>query len=838
MSSLSLSAILMIVDEATRPLKMIRQNSDNTENSIEDLTRSIDRLNRTLGGSDAQQYNQSLKQTEKYSHAVRSATKMLVTEYGHVDHALSAILNKTDQWNAKLAESRAAMREEFKSMAIGGIAAGAGLYKFFQPALEFEKQMSGVQAVLDLEKHSKTMKMLEDDARKWGAASSFSPKEAAEAQFNLGSGGFNPKQIHEALGGTLQLAEAGKVELAEAAQIAIGTLNGFGLAAKDINRVNDIFLQSTNATATSVQGLGETMKYVAPVAKQYGASIEETTAMAGLLGNNNILDTQAGTSLRGIMLRLASPPKAAKAALESLNVTTVDTKGNLRDMSDILDDIRKSTAGMGSQKRLELISDISGVEAASAMAVLVDQTAILDENTGKTVNKIKQLTSELENSEGAAARAAAILKDNLSGDIENMGGAWQDFSISIQKVLGNDLRTFIQQVTEIIDRVKNWVDANPELVRTLAKIAMQLIMFKVAMLGIRYTTNLFFGAIVGVIAGITKLAILMFVLRTVAGKLGIGLPSRFTLIAKTIQLVSRAFTFLASRAIPLLLVGLRAMSIALLTNPLTWIIAAIALVAFVIYKYWGPIKAFFKGFWDGLKIGLTPAIDAIRSAFNNIKTSLAPLQPLWDALIGAWSAFKGILGEILTPMQASNQELQNATNYGKILGEFIGLLAGIFIQSFVTIGRWLGETAAKIVIFVGAAMAAWENFKSGVVAVGASIVDHLLSPIRLVIGAVNTLITGLNKIPFVNIPKIPQIPQFSNTAATGTTIPTKTIQTQPIVPLRLPQAKTSINHFAPAQIHISGVSDTQAVGAVVNRELNKWQQSVASAQNRSYSDQD
>jgi hypothetical protein len=172
------------------------------------------------------------------------------------------------------------------------------------------------------------------------------------------------------------------------------------------------------------------------------------------------------------------------------------------------------------------------------------------------------------------------------------------------------------------------------------------------------------------------------------------------------------------------------------------------------------------------------------------------------------------------------------------LGEFIGLLAGIFIQSFVTIGRWLGETAAKIVIFVGAAMAAWENFKSGVVSVGASIVDHLLSPIRLVIGAVNTLITGLNKIPFVNIPKIPQIPQFSNTAATGTTIPTKTIQTQPIVPLRLPQAKTSINHFAPAQIHISGVSDTQAVGAVVNRELNKWQQSVASAQNRSYSDQD
>ncbi|OTG94227.1 phage tail tape measure protein [Acinetobacter sp. ANC 3832] len=838
MSSLSLSAILTIVDEATRPLKLIRQHSDHTENAIEDLTRTIEQLNRTLGGSDAQRYNQSLKQTEKTSHAVRSATRMMVTEYGHVDHALTALLHKTDQWNEKLKQSRASMHQEFKAMAMGGVVAGAGLYQFFQPAIEFEKQMSGVQAVLDLKKHSDAMKMLEADARKWGAASSFSPKEAAEAQFNLGSGGFNPSQIHEALGGTLQLAEAGKVELAEAAQIAIGTLNGFGLAAKDINRVNDIFLQSTNATATSVQGLGETMKYVAPVAKQYGASIEETTAMAGLLGNNNILDTQAGTSLRGIMLRLASPPKAAKAALQSLNVTTVDAKGNLRDMADILDDIRKSTAGMGSQKRLELISDISGVEAASAMAVLVDQTSVLDENTGKTVNKIKQLTSELENSEGAAARAAAILKDNLAGDIENMGGAWQDFSISIQKVLGNDLRKFIQQITEIIDRIKTWVDENPELVRTLAKIAMQLILFKVAMLGVKYTTNLFFGAIVGLIAGVTKLAIVMFIIRTIAGKLGIGLPSRFNLITKSILLLSRAFTFLASRAIPLVLAGIRTLSIALLTNPLTWIIALIGLVALAIYRYWQPIKAFFKGFWDGLKIGLAPVMDSLRSAFNNLKATLAPLQPVWDTLVSAWTIFKGVLGEILTPMQATNQELQNATSYGQVLGQFIGVLVGIFAEAFMTIGRWLGETAAKIVIFVGDAMVAWENFKNSVMTVGANILDHLLSPIQLVIGAVNMLISGLNKIPFVNIPKIPQIPQFSNTAATGIPVPTKTIQTQPIVPLRLPQAKTSVNHFAPAQIHISGVSDTHAVGALMEQKMNKWQQSVVAAQNRSYNDID
>lgn len=847
MSNLSLSAILKIVDEASKPLKLIRQQTDASSDSIEDLTRSIDRLNRTLGGSNTQRYKQSLNQTEKSSRAVRAATRMMATEYGHVDHALTALLQKTDQWNTKLSQNRQAMRQEFKSLAVGSVVAGAGLYKFFQPAIDFEKQMSGVQAVLDLEKHSTAMKMLEADARKWGAASSFSPKEAAEAQFNLGSGGFNPNQIRDALGGTLQLAEAGKVELAEAAQIAIGTLNGFGLAAKEINRVNDVFLQSTNATATSVQGLGETMKYVAPVAKQYGASIEETTAMAGLLGNNNILDTQAGTSLRGIMLRLASPPKAARAALEELNVTTVDTKGNLRSMADILDDVRKSTKGMGSQKRLELISDISGVEAASAMAVLVDQTAVLDENSGKVVNKIKQLTSELENSEGAAARAAAILKDNLAGDIENMGGAWQDFSISIQKVLGNDMRNFIQQITAIIERVKNWVDANPELVRTLAKIAMQLLLFKVALLGVRYTTNLFFGAIVSVIASITKLTILLWIVKKIADRLGIGLPSRINLISKAVGLLSRAFMFLARQAIPLLIRGILTMSAALLTNPLTWIIVLIGAVALAIYRYWSPIKAFFKGFWSGLQMGLSPLIDTLRTSFNSLKTTLGPLKPIWDGLVTVWGIFKGVLAEALTPFQATNQQLANATSYGQTFGQALGIILGVLGEVIVTLVKF-GATIFTVVgtaigVFFGwislipeRVSSAFSSVKASVMEAGAAFINYLLTPLRQVIGAVNLLITGMNKIPNVNIPKIPQIPQVS---AAGTSVPTKVVQTKAIIPLRAPQSGQTVNHFGAPQISITGVTDPKAVGVVIDQKMKQWQSSFAApSSNRSYSDKD
>lgn len=139
MSNLTLSAILTIIDEASKPLKVIQNYSESSSDSIAELNQSIRQLNQTLGGSDAHRYNQSLKQTEKNTSAVRSASRLLVTEYGHVDHALTALLHKTDQWNAKLAQSRKNMRQEFKNIAVSGAIAGAGIYQFFKPAIEFEK---------------------------------------------------------------------------------------------------------------------------------------------------------------------------------------------------------------------------------------------------------------------------------------------------------------------------------------------------------------------------------------------------------------------------------------------------------------------------------------------------------------------------------------------------------------------------------------------------------------------------------------------------------------------------------------------------------------------------
>lgn len=749
MSKLDLSIIVKFVDKATQPIRQFQQNVQNTNQSIDRLTHSIDRLERSLnGGRSFKQYSRNLQVGSSNVNQHSGALNTMHNGYDRVANVLDKVRNKTQSWSDSLKANRAQMREEFKSLAMNSVIAGAGLYQFLKPAVDFEKSMSNVQSVLDLEKQSKAMQQLTADARKLGASSSFSPSEAAQAQYALGSGGFNADQIHKALGGTLQLAEAGKIEIERAAQIAVGSLNGFGLAASEIGRVNDVFLKGTNLTATSVDGLGETMKYVAPIAKAYGASIEQATAMTGLLGNNNILDTQAGTSLRSIMTRFAGPPKEATKAFAKLKIETKDNNGNLRDMSDILAEVNKATKNMGSGERLDIFKDIAGQEAVSAFAVLVDQSALLDKNSGKTVNKIKELTKELENSKGAAARAAAILKDNLAGDIEQLGGSIQDLSISVLNAIGTDIRGFVTGLGAFIDRIKDWVDANPELVRTIGNLVMKLLMFKVALLSVRYTGNLLFGTIFSMVAGITKFALFMWLATKVLGKFGIGMPSRFTLISTAVRVLGNAFIFLSRQALPLLISGLRTLAVAMMTNPITLVIALVAGLALAIWKYWGPIKAFFVGFWDGLKIGLAPLIDSLSSAWSSLKTTMSPLLPLWNSLVSAFNWVKDAISGLFTPFQATNAQLQAATANGKSFGQGIGTIIGVVgmvilkivefgATLFNIVGTVIGNTVGVLVTTFSNLPAFFNNiwtqiktaFSGGIAGIGALIINW--SPIGL-----------------------------------------------------------------------------------------------------------
>ena len=140
-----------------------------------------------------------------------------------------------------------------------------------------------------------------------------------------------------------------------------------------MGRVGDVLTATFTRSNVDLSMLGETMKYVAPIAKEFGTSIEDASAMAGLLGNVGIQGEQAGTTLRSLHNRLAAPPKMARKALDDLGISVADAQGNMRPMVDILAEIAKKTEGLGSADRLGAFKAIAGAEAGAGMAALVEQ---------------------------------------------------------------------------------------------------------------------------------------------------------------------------------------------------------------------------------------------------------------------------------------------------------------------------------------------------------------------------------------------------------------------------------------------------------------------------------
>lgn len=841
MSQLTLSAILKIVDEATRPLRAVQQQTENSSQAISRLDDSINRLNRALNNNSGNRYNQSMRQTQQHTSAVRVATHLLVNEYHDVSRTLTTIINKANQWSNSLAKNRQAMRQDAKGKVLGlvGLGYAASIpVKAFAEA-EDAAMMLKVSMMDSSGQVASEFTQINDLATKLGTRLPGTNADFQLMMANLVQQGISFKSI---LGGTGEaagnLAVLLKMPFADAAvfaakmQDATQTAEGDMLSLMDtIQRTAYLGVDPSNMLGGFAK-LGAGMKTI----KQLG--LEGANAMAPLLvmaDQSGMTDlSSAGNALSKTFKAMLDQGKI-DAALKGtkLKLDFSDGKGEFGGLDNMFKQLDK-LKGMTTQQRLPILADIFGNDAEN-MQIL---NLLIDKNkTGydQTLEKMKR-QADLQSRINAQLSTLSNLWDQAKGAATNA-------MVSIVEVLSPDIKTFVNYVSEVAEKITVWAKANPELIRTIASIALKLLMLKVAMMSISYTSSLLFGTIFSLIAGITKLGLAMWVVRLIAAKLGIGLPSRLRIITRLTLLLSRAFIFLSSRAIPLVIMGLRAMTIAMLANPLTWIIALIAVVALVIYRYWKPIKAFFAGFWTGLKQGLAPLGDTINTVFTNLKTTLAPLKPLWDSIVTVWQIFKGVVGEMLTPFQATNQELKNATSYGQTAGMVIGALIGIIGEGFIRTGTYIGEFFGWLAMVPERVATAFNSLKAAVIDAGNTFLNYLLSPIRQVITAVNTLITGMNRIPNIKIPLVPQIPQIG-AGATGTGVApvakaTSPTQARPVIPMRASTVRPQqVNqNFAAANISITGVSDPNQVGTIVDQKLKQFQLAQAATQRRAYTDQ-
>ncbi|EPM1428591.1 phage tail tape measure protein [Proteus mirabilis] len=505
-------------------------------------------------------------------------------------------------------------------------ATGAGmLYSAKQtlmPGYEFNVGMSKVQALTRLDKNSEEFKMLREQARELGATTAFTANQVAQGQAFYAMAGFKPEQIKNAMLGTLAMSLAGDIDLGTTSDIGSNILTGFKLDSDQMGRVSDVLVGAFTRSNTSLTMLGDTMKYVAPVASGLGVDLETAAAATGKLGDAGIQGSMAGTSLRAILGRLAEPPKMAAKALEELGIKTRDAKGNLRDFPELLAELDKKTAKMGNAQRAGFFKHIAGEEAFSALSVLAEQA-------GK--GELQTLVADLKQAKGEAQKVAGTMTDNLSGDMKNLQSAWEDLGIQIFDGIDSPLRQISQSITRVISKVGVWMKENPELAKTLTMIGLAIAGI-ITTLGI---LSLSIAAMLGPLAA-AKLSLSI---------LGIKGGSALTLLLKPIKLLGSAFLGLGK---------------AMLANPILLVIAAIAAAVYLIYKNWDTIGSYVYKVWDTVKkytaIAWQALKDTIKSAWEAIKYIFFNWTPLgliikhWDSIISytqtTWTMIKTKISDV------------------------------------------------------------------------------------------------------------------------------------------------------------------------------------------------
>lgn len=379
------------------------------------------------------------------------------------------------------------------SAAVGGFGAAA-----VKAGMEFDATMSEVSAISgkvseeDLAKvieqakemglsfentgdaTSTAMSILRSKALEMGATTKFSASEAAEALTYMAMAGWKAGDMISGIEGIMNLAAASGEDLALTSDIVTDALTAFGMKAGESGHFADILAKASSNANTNISMMGETFKYVAPVAGALGYSAEDTALAIGLMANSGIKASQAGTSLRGMLTRLAKPTKQSIVAMEELGISLDDGEGNMKSFKEIMDDLRsgfgnlmipqeefnkrladlngKLESGEIKQKAYDaeierligLAYGAEGAEKAKYAAMLAGQEAMsgMLAIVSAAPEDYEKLSTAIYNCNGAAEEMAAIMADNLAGDVTLLKSAFESLQIAISDSVTPTLREF------------------------------------------------------------------------------------------------------------------------------------------------------------------------------------------------------------------------------------------------------------------------------------------------------------------------------------------------------------------------------------------------------------
>lgn len=594
-----------------RELAQTQQPSRQLTQSFEAARQKAERLSGALG-----QQRERLQRARQALRDTGLSTENLAADNRRLGQSVERLSRQYGRLGKAMRAQQAnqARRAQLRGQLFDAAAIGATVAAPLTVAVQFEQSVAKLGAITgrgDEAMDQANRAMLEQEARRLGETTQFSASQSVDAMTFLGMAGFSPEQIRGATAGVLNLAQAAGSDLADTADIASNILSGFSLdATQDMGRVGDVLTATFTTSNTTLQSLGETLKFVAPVASAAGGSIEQVAAMVGLLGDVGIQGSRAGTALRATFLRLSAPTGSAAKALDNLGISVADLDGNLRPVPEILNDLANATGDLGTTQQTEAIKAIFGEEAAAGVTELLKQA-----RTGAIDTEI----AKLENAQGSTERIAKKMSATTLGSLKRLGSALESVAISVGNVLLPTIASGAELFAKIASGVSQFATTFPLLTKVVVGATTALIALRVVTIAGGFAYTFVKGAVLS--------------LRTAYLALTSGM-----VLQKTAMVSINTLSAITAVRIGLVTAAQWAWNVALTANPIGLIIVGIgALIGagVLLIKHWDKVKSFFASLWSGMKKITGAAVNWLLDTLGLLLNPFKLLTKTKDIVIGS-----------------------------------------------------------------------------------------------------------------------------------------------------------------------------------------------------------
>lgn len=313
---------------------------------------------------------------------------------------------------------------------------------------DFEAQMSKVSAISGAT--GDDLQALEDKAKQLGIDTKFSATEAGQAFEYMAMAGWKTEQMLGGVAGIMDLAAASGEDLASVSDIVTDAMTAFGLSADQSTHFADVLAKASSNANTNVGLMGETFKYVAPVAGAMGFNIEDTATAIGLMANAGIKGSQAGTALRALLSRLAKPTDEVAMAMETLNLSITNSDGSMRELDEIMADLRKGFDGLTEAQQTEIAAQLAGQEAMSGLLAIV--------NTSE--EEFNKLSTAIYSADGAAKQMADTMANNLQGQLTLLKSSAEGFGLALYDKIQKPLTEMASWAVDSLNQLTSAFNEN------------------------------------------------------------------------------------------------------------------------------------------------------------------------------------------------------------------------------------------------------------------------------------------------------------------------------------------------------------------------------------------